>query len=367
MKKNLLVYLLLVSSLPICTLYGKEESSSAHGYEKNLYADSMLCRTGDKLEDALLFSGNANKPLAEKIAAYLHMPLGNATVKKFNDGEISIQVHDNIRKRDVYIIQSTCPSEQSVNDNLMELFLLVRAMKRSSARSITAVIPYYGYARQDRKTSSRVPISAADIAYMLEKAGVDRVVTVDLHCGQIQGFFTQVPVDNLYAASLFTSYFVAKNLDNAVVVSPDAGGVQRASKFRDNLAKYGVQAQMAMISKQRAGAGIINSMDLIGDVTNADAIIIDDICDTGGTLIKAAELLKQQGAKRVFAVITHPVFSCNALEKIGKSVIDEMVVADTIPLQGLIPSNITYLSVSSLLGEAIKRIQSGESISALFE
>ncbi|MBS0626926.1 MAG: ribose-phosphate diphosphokinase, partial [Verrucomicrobia bacterium] len=246
-------------------------------------------------------------------------------------------------------------------------FLLVRTAKRASAKNITAVIPYYGYARQDRKTAGRVPISAADIALMLEVAGVDRVITIDLHCGQIQGFFRDAPVDNLYASFMFISYFEQKNLENIVVVSPDAGGVERTKTFKDNLIKRGIPAEMAIISKQRAKAGVVGSMNLIGDVNGADAIIVDDMCDTGGTLVKAAQLLKDQGANRVFAVITHPVFSGNALEKIENSVIDEMIISDTIPLRGEAPSNVRVISVASLIGEAICRIQSGKSISELFE
>lgn len=318
-------------------------------------------------EQAVIFSGNANQELAQKVADSLNVSLGSSIVKKFNDGEIQIQLLENVRNKDIYIVQPTCPSEkQSINDNIMELFLLVRTMKRSSAKSVTAVIPYYGYARQDRKTSPRVPISASDLALMLESAGVDRVLTVDLHCGQIQGFFKNAPVDNLYAASVFIPYLTTKNLSNVVVVSPDAGGVDRANKFKKQLVKKGVPSEIAMISKQRAGAGVIESMNLIGDVKGADAIIVDDMCDTGGTLVKAAQLLKDCGAKRVFAAITHPVFSGSALKIIGESVIDEMLIADTIPLRGQAPANIKVISVSAMLAEAISRIQFGESVSELF-
>lgn len=316
---------------------------------------------------ALLFTGNANTELAEKVAAHLNISLGQASINKFNDGEIQIHINESVRNKDVFILQSNCLSEkQSINDNLMELFLLVRTMKRSSAASITAVIPYYGYARQDRKSAPRVPISAADIALMLETAGVDRVVTVDLHCGQIQGFFHHAPVDNLYASPLFISYFAAKNLNNIVIVSPDAGGVERAKKFSDSLNAKGIITDMAIISKQRAKAGVVESMNLIGDVTGADAIIIDDLCDTAGTLVKAAQLLKDQGANRVFAVVTHPVFSGNALEKIKNSVIEEMVITDTIPLRDEAPENLTRISVAPLIAEALRRIQLGESVSDLF-
>ncbi len=316
----------------------------------------------------MLFTGNANHDLAQKVADYLEIPLGSALVSEFNDGEIQIHIQESVRGQNVFIIQPTCQGiNQSINDNLMELFLLVRTMKRASAGSITAIIPYYVYARQDRKTTSRVPISAADIALMLETAGIDRVVTIDLHCGQIQGFFRNVPVDNLFASPLFVSYIASKNLNNIVIVSPDAGGVERVKKFADALNKRGIETEIALISKQRAKAGVIASMNLIGNVEGADAIIVDDLCDTGGTLIKAAELLKNQGANRVFAITTHPVFSGSALEKIRNSALEEMIISDTIPLRGDIPSNIHLISVAPLLGEAIRRIDEGESISVLFE
>jgi len=319
-------------------------------------------------DDIVLFSGNSNQQLAQEIADHLDLELGSATVAKFNDGEINIQLHTNVRQKDIFIIQSTCHTEHnSINDNLIELFLLIRTMKRSSARSITVVIPYYGYARQDRKTAPRVPISAADVAAMLEQAGIDRVLTIDLHCGQIQGFFRDIPVDNLYASPLFAAHIADQDMQNIVVISPDAGGVQRASKFQSHLQKMGIPSNMALISKQRSGAGVIDSMQLIGSVEGADAIIVDDLCDTGGTLIKAAELIKTKGARRVFAVITHPVFSHNALSKIGSSIIDKMIITNTIPLCGDIPANITYISVASLFAEAIQRIHNGESVSALFE
>lgn len=319
-------------------------------------------------QQIMLFTGNANGPLAAKVADYLKVPLGSAQIQEFNDGEIQIHVKESVRSKDVFIIQPTCKSDrQSVNDNLMELFLLVRTMKRASANSITAIIPYYGYARQDRKTNSRVPISAADIALLLETAGVDRVLTVDLHCGQIQGFFRNIPVDNLYASSVFVSYIANQKFNNVVIVSPDAGGVERAKKFAEALNRKGIETEIALISKERAKAGVVASMHLIGNVKGSHAIIIDDLCDTGGTLVKAAQLLKDEGASKVYAVITHPVFSGNALEKIKDSALDQVITSDTIPLQGEIPANIHLISVAPLLGEAIRRIDQGKSISALFE
>jgi len=315
-----------------------------------------------------LFCGNANPQLAESVAGLLNIPLTEMKISRFNDGEIRIQIDESIRGADAYILQSTCSTEEgSVNDSIMELYLLVRTLKRSSAGSVTAVIPYYGYSRQDRKTESRVPISASDIAMLFELAGVDHIVAVDLHCGQIQGFFHHVPVDNLYASVIFVPYFAEKkNLQNPVVVSPDAGGVERAKKFIEGLNDYGVGAGLAVIVKQRAEAGVIDKMNLVGSVEGCDAIIVDDICDTAGTLVQAAKELKAQGARRVFACITHPVFSGPALTRIGSSVIEELVVTDTIPLKENVPPNIQQLSVAPILAEAIWRIHHGESVSPLF-
>ncbi len=318
-------------------------------------------------DDAVVFAGNANKELAQEIAHHLGTELGEAKVGRFNDGEINIQLLTNVRQKDVYIIQSICPTQKySVNDMLVELFLLIRTIKRSSARSITVVIPYYGYARQDRKTTPRVPVAAADMAFMIESAGINRVLTIDLHCGQIQGFFRHIPVDNLYAAPLFARYCLHKSLTNIVVVSPDAGGVERAQRFQSHLHNLGIEASFALISKQRAQAGVIDSMKLIGAVEGCTAIIVDDMCDTGGTIVKAAELLKEQGAQKVIVVITHPVFSKNALQTVGNSVIDRMIITNTIPLRGELPTNISCISVAPLLAEAMKRTQNGESVSALF-
>ena len=336
----------------------------------NFYNQTLTYINVDKRfsEQSIIFSGNANPLLAEKIADQLGVSLGSAKISKFNDGEISIQIKESVRGKHVFIIQSTCPSStQSINDNFMELILLIRTCKRASAGTITVIMPYFGYARQDRKSAPRVPISAADVAAMIEFAGADRVLTVDLHCGQIQGFFRDIPVDNLYAAAVFIPYLIEKDLINAVVVSPDAGGVERATKFLYNLEKQGVCADMALISKQRASAGVIASMNLIGNVEGCDVIIVDDMCDTAGTLVKAAQLLKDHGARRVFAVITHPVFSGDAMEKIRNSVIDELIIADTIPLRGDAPCNIAYISVSSLIAQAIYRIHTGESVSEIFQ
>jgi ribose-phosphate pyrophosphokinase len=316
----------------------------------------------------MLLSGTSNLPLAEKIAKCLNMHLSPVAISRFNDGEIRIKVEENVRNAEVFLLQSICTTDKStVNDSLMELYLTIRTLRRSSAEKITAVIPYYGYARQDRKTESRVPISASDIAMLLELAGADHIICVDLHCGQIQGFFHQTTVDNLYAAPVFVRYFSSKtNLHHPVVVSPDAGGLERAKKFIEGLNWHGVDAGLAVIVKQRAGAGVIEKMNLVGDVEGCDVIIVDDICDTAGTLVHAAQELKNQGANRVFACITHPVFSGPALERIKNSCLTELVVADTIPIKAGSSSNIVQLSMAPLIAEAIERTHNGQSISHLF-
>ncbi len=314
------------------------------------------------------FSGSANVDLAKKIADKLGVQLSSATIGRFNDGEIKIQIEESIRNCDVYILQSSCPtSSASVNDSIMELYLLVRAMKRASAQSVTAIVPYFGYARQDRKMKSRVPISASDIAMLFELAGIDHVIAVDLHCGQIQGFFHKASVDNLYAAKIFVPYILNKtDLHNPVIVSPDSGGVERTKQFAEALSVYGIKTQLAMIVKQRKEAGIIEKMDLVGNVQGSDVILVDDLCDTAGTLVAAAYELKQKGAKRVFACITHPVFSGSAMVKIANSAIDELVITDTIPLRESPPPNIRQLSIAPLLAEAIERAYNGQSVSNLF-
>lgn len=314
------------------------------------------------------FSGNANPALAQEVANCLGVSLSRAKIGRFKDGEINIQIEESVRNCNVYILQSSCPTkEASVNDSIIELYLLVRALKRASAQSVTAIVPYFGYARQDRKNKSRVPISASDMAMLLELAGVDHLISVDLHCGQIQGFFHRAPVDNLFAAKIFVPYFLTKtDLEKLVVVSPDAGGVERSKQFLDTLQFHGIPAQLAVIVKQRKEAGTVEKMDLVGNVQGSDVIIVDDLCDTAGTLVKAASELKEKGAKRVFACITHPVFSENALVKIAHSVIDELVITDTIPLRDTAPSNITQLSIAPLLAESIKRAYNGQSVSTLF-
>ncbi|TRX56399.1 ribose-phosphate pyrophosphokinase [Thalassomonas sp. M1454] len=314
------------------------------------------------MPDMKIFAGNATPELAKKIADRLYMGLGDAKVGSFSDGEISVEITENVRGADVFIIQSTCAP---TNNNLMELIVMVDALRRASAGRITAVIPYFGYARQDRRVrSARVPITAKVVADFLSSVGVDRVLTVDLHAEQIQGFF-DVPVDNVFGSPILLEDMLNKDLDNPIVVSPDIGGVVRARA----VAKLLNEADLAIIDKRRPKANVSQVMHIIGDVTDRDCIIVDDMIDTGGTLCKAAEALKEHGARRVFAYATHPVLSGNAAENIKNSVIDEMIVTDSIPLSKEIQAlpNVRQLSLSGMLSEAIRRVSNEESISAMFE
>jgi len=316
-----------------------------------------------------VFSGNGNMSLAMEITHHLGISLGRATVGRFADGEVNVVIKENVRGKDVYVVQPTCPP---VNDNLMELLLMVSTLRRASARRITVVIPYYGYARQDRKMQARVPISAADVARLMEAIGVDRVIAVDLHCGQIQGFFgPRVPVDNLDGGIVGLDYFGSKDLHNPVIVSPDAGGVYRAKKFKEGLEnKHEMQnLGLAMIVKQRARAGTVDQMDLVGDVNGCDCIIVDDMIDTAGTLCKAADVLKANGASRVFAFASHGLLSGPGNERIASSKMEEVVVLNTIPSSAQRAANdkLTELSVAPLLAQAIFNIHAKKSISALFK
>ncbi|GAB5357354.1 hypothetical protein AAMO2058_000367400 [Amorphochlora amoebiformis] len=323
------------------------------------------------IEAMKIFSGTANLQLAQEIAEELGVELGKLQIKTYADGEIGIQVHDNVRGKDIYIIQPTCPP--GVNDNLMELILLVSTMRRASARKITAVIPYFGYARQDRKMQSRVPISAADVCRLLESMGVDRVVAVDLHCGQIQGFFgPRTPCDNLEGSVVALPHFAGLDLksENTIVASPDAGGVHRAKHFRDRLKKrYGIDAGLAMIIKQRLRANAVERMDLVGNVEGCDVILVDDMIDTAGTLTKAASELTARGAKRVYAFATHGLFNGPAVSRISNSELEQVVVCNTVPLKpsALQCPKIKQLSTGKLLSEAISRIHFKQSVSALFQ
>lgn len=320
-----------------------------------------------KMENAILFSGSSNPVLSQNIADHLGTILGRVNLKRFADGEVAMQFLESIRGKDVYIIQPTCPP---VNENLIELLLMISTCRRASAKKITAVIPYYGYARQDRKLSSRVPISAADVARMIEAMGVDRVVAIDLHSGQIQGFFgPRVPVDNLEAQLIGLDYFTNKELYKPVIVSPDAGGVYRARKFQDGLNYRGIKdCGIAMLIKQRARPNEIEKMDLVGNVYDSDVIIVDDMIDTAGTLCEAAKQLKKHGARRVFAFATHGLFSGPAIDRIENSPLEEVVVTDTVKSNKNIDDckKITKLSVSILVADAIRRIHQKESLNDLF-
>ena len=307
-----------------------------------------------------LFSGNANRPLAEEIAKTLQLPLGDADVSRFSDGEVYVQINENVRGEDVFVIQPTCPP---VNDHLMELLVMIDAFKRASARRITAVLPYYGYARQDRKVAGRAPISAKLVADLLEAAGVNRVLALDLHAGQIQGFFN-IPVDHLFAAPVvMIDYLKKKDLHDPVVVSPDAGGVERARAIAKRL-----NSGLAIIDKRRDGPNSAVAMHLIGDVDGRDVVVIDDMIDTAGTLVQAVMALQREGAKRILACGVHAVLSGPAIDRIKASPIEEVLVTNSIPLPDdkRAAGRITVLSVAPLLGEAIRRIHDEESVSTLF-
>ena len=314
------------------------------------------------MPDMKIFAGNAVPELARKIASRLYIKLGDAEVGRFSDGEVSVQINENVRGSDVFIIQSTCAP---TNDNLIELIVMVDALRRASAGRITAVIPYFGYARQDRRVrSARVPITAKVVADFLSSVGVDRVLTVDLHAEQIQGFF-DVPVDNVFASPVLLDDMRKREFQAPVVVSPDIGGVVRARA----IAKLMNDADLAIIDKRRPKANVAQVMHIIGDVKDRDCIIVDDMIDTGGTLCKAAEALKEQGARRVFAYATHPVFSGNAAENIANSVIDELIITDTIPLSPAMQavSKVKQLTLSEMMAECIRRISTEESISSMFD
>ena len=309
----------------------------------------------------MVFSGNANPALAERIVESLDIQLGKATVTKFSDGEIFVEILENVRGRDVFIVQPTC---YPTNDNLMELLVMVDALRRASAYRITAVIPYYGYSRQDRRVrSARVPISAKVVANMLQSVGVDRLLTIDLHADQIQGFF-DVPVDNVYASPILLGDIWRQKYPNLIVVSPDVGGVVRARA----IAKRLDDADLAIIDKRRPRANVSQVMHIIGEVEGKSCVLVDDIVDTAGTLCKAAEALKTHGAARVVAYCTHAVLSGRAIENIENSALDELVVTDTIPLRETAAAcdRIRVLSVSGMLAETIRRIHTDESVSSLY-
>ena len=310
----------------------------------------------------MVFTGNSNPDLAKKVASRLYLELGSSKVAKFSDGEVTVELNENVRGKDVFVLQSTC---EPTNDNLMELLLIIDALRRASASRITAVVPYFGYARQDRRVrSARVPISSKVVADMMVSVGVDRVLTVDLHAEQIQGFFT-CPVDNVYGSPILNDDIVASKFKDVVVVSPDIGGVVRARA----IAKQLDDADLAIIDKRRPRANESEVMNLIGDVKGRTAIMVDDMVDTAGTLCSAANALKERGATKVVAYCTHAVLSGKALENVRNSELDELVVTDTIPLSDEAKSvkKIRQLTIADLLAESIRRVSNEESISALFD
>jgi ribose-phosphate pyrophosphokinase len=311
------------------------------------------------IDNMKLFGGTSNVDLTKEVCEYLKITPGEMVNKTFSDGEIQIEINENVRGRDTFIIQSTC---SPVNDNLMQLLIITDALKRASAKSITAVIPYYGYARQDRKVKPRVPISAKLVADLITVAEVNRVVSIDLHVGQIQGYFN-IPVDNLFAAPIILNYIRKNFKDNLSIISPDAGGVERARAFAKRL-----NASLAIIDKRREEPNVAEAMNIIGDVTGKTAIILDDMVDTAGTLVKAAQALIKNGAANVYACCTHPVLSGNAIERLEESPIESLVVTNTIPLNKNASkcSKIKVVSVAEILGEAIKRVYFSRSVSSLF-
>ncbi len=312
------------------------------------------------LFNTVLFTGNANPVLAQEIASHLGIELGKVMVGRFSDGEVTVEIRQNVRARDVFVMQPTCTP---TNENLMELLIMVDALKRASARRITAVIPYFGYARQDRRPrSTRVPISAKVVANLLETVGVERVLTMDLHADQIQGFF-DIPVDNIYASPVLLSDLKSKDYPNLVVISPDVGGVVRARALAKQL-----DCDLAIIDKRRPTANVSEVMHVIGEIEGRNCVIMDDMIDTAGTLVKAAEVLKERGARSVYAYCTHPVFSGPAVERIKASQIDEVVVTNTIPLsdEARACHKVRQLSVAFLFAETMRRISDGESVTSLF-
>lgn len=311
------------------------------------------------MDDLRIFSGNAHRTLAENIAAELKKPLGKSSVRRFTDGEIEVRIQENVRGKDVFIVQTT---SAPANDNLMELLIMIDAFRRASSGRITAVLPYYGYARQDRKDRPRVPITAKLVANLITRAGADRVLTIDLHAGQIQGFF-DIPLDNLYAVRIFEDYFREIDIKDPVVVSPDVGGIKAARAYAKRLG-----AGLAIVDKRRLNDTDTEVMHVMGEVEGKNAIIVDDIVATAGSLVEAAQAIRKRGAKDIYTAITHPVLCGPAVERIRNSCIKKIVVTDTIPMdKARKPDNLIQLSVAGLLAEAIKRIHNSQSVSALFE
>jgi len=305
-----------------------------------------------------VFTGNANPALAQEIAAYVGVPLGQASVTSFPNGETAVKINENVRGRDVYIVQPTAPP---TNQNLMELLIMIDAARRASAMRITAVMPFYGYARQDRKDQPRVPITAKLVANLLVAAGANRILTMDLHAQQIQGFF-DIPVDHLYAAPVIYKYLSSLKLENPIVVAPDVGGMKLASAYSQMM-----HCNLAIVAKQRTSPTSVESQYVLGDVKNKDVLMVDDLTETAGTLTAAAKLVKEHGARRVIAAVSHALLADMALKRLNESALDELVTTNSTVVRSSDSFKITTLSVASLLGEAIKRINGGESVSSLFE
>jgi ribose-phosphate pyrophosphokinase len=305
-----------------------------------------------------IFSGSSNQPLAEAICSYIGMGLGKSTIKPFPDGETFVKVEENVRGEDVFVVQSTSPP---TNHHLMEMFIMIDALRRASAARITAVLPFYGYARQDRKDQPRVPITAKLVANLLVAAGANRILTMDLHAQQIQGFF-DIPVDHLYAAPVMYKYLKKKHLHNLVVVSPDIGGLKMAYAYSQVL-----EGGLAIVAKRRKSATEVESMAIIGEIRGKDILLVDDLTETAGTLTTAAELIKHKGARKILACVSHAILNQMGIERLRKSTIDELVTTDTVLRPAIAGVKITTLSVAGLLGEAIKRIHSNSSVTSLFE
>lgn len=310
------------------------------------------------MDKMVLFSGSANQKLADKICKQLKVKLGKATTTRFSDGEVKVEIGENVRGKDVFVIQPTCPP---VNENLMELLIMLDALRRASAQRITAVIPYFGYARQDRKDQPRVPITAKLVANILDGAGANRILTLDLHAGQIQGFF-DIPLDHLYGINVFVNYFRRKKIKDLVVVSPDVGGIKMARAYAKRF-----RAGLAIVDKRRNSPESTEVMHILGEVKDKNVILVDDIIATGSSIVEAARAIKRAGAKKIFAAITHGILSKDAVAKINKSAIDSLVITDSIPLASSKKSKkIKVISVGNLFGDAIKRIHFEKSISVLF-
>jgi ribose-phosphate pyrophosphokinase len=313
---------------------------------------------GKNLHVVKIFSGSSNRPLADAICRSIGLELGQSTIKPFPDGETFVKIEENVRGEDVFVLQSTSPP---TNHHLMEMFIMIDALRRASAARITAVLPFYGYARQDRKDQPRVPITAKLVANLLVAAGVNRILTMDLHAQQIQGFF-DIPVDHLYAAPVMYEYLKQKQFRNLVVVSPDVGGLKMAYAYSQVL-----EASLAIVAKRRKSASEVESMAVIGEIRGRDALLVDDLTETAGTLVSAAEMLKKKGARKILACVSHAILNNIGVERLRKSPIDELVTTDTVLRPAISGVNLVTLSVAGLLGEAIKRIHSNSSVTSLFE